>query len=165
MLKSLTISLSLSLAVALGFSSVSKAGGLDSSCTTCGLASPQGGPYASGQGGPIATGCESPCAPKKHCFNFHMPKIHCNLPKLQHTSSYEWVLKKKHCFSLVHAPKETCASAPVYATGQGGVAPSGQAAPYAAPQAFGAGQHAFLPAKPATSIASVHRDDPGGRWW
>src|SRR6202044_54021 len=67
MLKSLTISLSLSLAVALGFSSVSKAGGLDSSCTTCGLASPQGGPYASGQGGPIATGCESPCAPKKHC--------------------------------------------------------------------------------------------------
>ena len=52
MLKSLTFSLSLSLAVALGFSSVSKAGGLDSSCTTCGLASPQGGPYASGQGGP-----------------------------------------------------------------------------------------------------------------
>ena len=76
MLKSLTFSLALSLAVALGFSSVSKAGGLDSSCTTCGLASPQGGPYASGQGGPIATGCESPCAPKKHCFSFHMPKIH-----------------------------------------------------------------------------------------
>ncbi len=179
MLKSLTISLSLSLAVALGFSSVSKAGGLDSSCTTCGLASPQGGPYASGQGGyPSATGCESPCAPKKHCFSFHMPKIHCNLPKLQHTCSYEWVLKKKHCFSLVHAPKETCGSAPcgagaagpVYATGQGGVAPSGQGgiapsgqggyAPTAAPQAFGAGQHAFLPAKPATSIASATEMTP-----
>jgi len=176
MLKSLTFSLSLSLAVALGFSSVSKAGGLDSSCTTCGLASPQGGPYASGQGGPIATGCESPCAPKKHCFSFHMPKIHCNLPKLQHTTSYEWVLKKKHCFSLVHAPKETCGAAPcgpapVYPTGQGAIAPSGQGviapagqasySPYTAPQVFGAGsQHAFLPAKPAASIASVTEMTP-----
>jgi hypothetical protein len=174
MLKSLTISFSLSLAVALGCSSVSKAGGLDSSCTTCGLASPQGGPYASGQGAPVATGCESPCAPKKHCFSFHMPKIHCNLPKLQHTTSYEWVLKKKHCFSLVHAPKETCgpapcATGPVYPTAQGGVAPSGQGAiapsgqvgytPYAAPQVFGASQHAFLPAKPAT-IASVTEMTP-----
>ena len=157
MLKSLTFSLALSFAVALGFSSVSKAGGLDSSCTTCGLASPQGGPYASGQG--IATGCESPCAPKKHCFSFHLPKIHCNLPKLQHTTSYEWVLKKKHCFSLVHAPKETCASAPVYATGQGVVAPSGQGTAYPAPQAYGAGQHAFLPARPAT-IASVTEMTP-----
>ena len=83
MLKPLT--LSLSLAVALGLCSVSKAGGYDSSCTTCGLASPQGGPYASGQGG-IATGCESPCAPKKHCFSFHVPKIHCNLRSLQHTT-------------------------------------------------------------------------------
>jgi hypothetical protein len=172
MFKSLTISLSLSLAVALGFSSVSKAGGLDSSCTTCGLASPQGGPYASGQGGPIATGCESPCAPKKHCFNFHLPKIHCNLPKLQHTTSYEWVLKKKHCFSLVHAPKETCGSGPVYATGQGGVAPSGQGgiAPsgqgtaYPAPQVYGAGQHAFLPARPATiaSVTEMTPAAPGG---
>ena len=164
MLKSLTISLSLSLAVAIGFSSVSKAGGLDSSCTTCGLASPQGGPYASGQGGPIATGCESPCAPKKHCFSFHMPKIHCNLPKLSHTTSYEWVLKKKHCFSLVHAPKETCGPAPcgpgaVYPTGQGVIAPSGQVATYPAPQIFGAGQHAFLPARPAT-IASVTEMTP-----
>jgi hypothetical protein len=162
MLKSLTFSLALSLAVALGFSSVSKAGGLDSSCTTCGLASPQGGPYASGQG--IATGCESPCAPKKHCFSFHLPKIHCNLPKLQHTTSYEWVLKKKHCFSLVHAPKETCGAAPcgpaaVYPTGQGGVSPSGQGT-YAAPQVFGAGQHAFLPARPATSVASVTEMTP-----
>ncbi len=157
MLKSLTFSFTLSLTVALGFSSVSKAGGLDSSCTTCGLASPQGEPYASGQG--IATGCESPCAPKKHCFSFHLPKIHCNLPKLQHTTSYEWVLKKKHCFSLVHAPKETCGPAAVYPTGQGGIAPSAQGT-YAAPQVFGAGQHAFLPALPATSVASVTEMTP-----
>ena len=80
MLKPLTFSLSL--AVALGFCSVSKAGGYDDNCTTCGLASPQGGPYASGQG--VAAGCDPPCAPKKHCFSFHMPKIHCNLPKLPH---------------------------------------------------------------------------------
>jgi hypothetical protein len=154
-----TFMFSLSLAVALGMCSVSKAGGLDSNCTTCGLASPQGGPYASGQG--IATGCESPCAPKHH-FSFHLPKIHCNLPKIQHNTSYEWVLKKKHSFCLVKAPHgDPCAAAPVYATGQvspsgqGGVAPTGQAAPYAAPQVFGAGQHAFQPAKAATSIASV----------
>jgi hypothetical protein len=160
MLKHLT--LSLSLAVALGLCSVSKAGGYDQNCTTCGLASPQGGPYASGQG------CDSPCAPKKHHFCFHMPKIHCNLPKLQHSCSYEWVLKKKHNWCLVHNKGNACAgAAPVYATGQGGVAPSGQygtapsgqyGAPsgqYAAPQIYGAGQHAFLPAKPATSIASV----------
>src|SRR5271155_5418851 len=102
MLKPLTFSLSL--AVALGFCSVSKAGGLDSNCTTCGLASPQGGPYASGQGG-VAAGCDSPCAPKKHCFSlpsFHLPKIHCNLPKITHSCSYEWVLKKKHNWSIVH---------------------------------------------------------------
>jgi hypothetical protein len=141
MMKPLT--LSLSLAVALGFCSVSKAGGYDKNCTTCGLASPQGGPYATGQG------CENPCAPKKHHFSFHMPKIHCHLPKLQHTCSYEWVLKKKHNWCFEHNKgghhKDGCE--PVYATGQAGVAPSGQV--------FGAGQHAFLPAKPATSIASV----------
>ena len=47
-------------------------------------------------------------------------------------------------------------------SGQGGVAPSGQGgytAPYAAPQVFGAGQHAFQPAKPAT-IASVTEMTP-----
>src|SRR5690349_7597859 len=51
MLKPLT--LSLSLAVALGFCSVSMAG-IHAGCSTCGLASPQGGPVASAQG-PIAT--------------------------------------------------------------------------------------------------------------
>ncbi len=158
MLKTLTFSLSL--AVALGFCSMSKAGGLDSNCTTCGLASPQGGVYPTGQG---AT-CETPCAPKKHCFSFHMPKIclpKISCPKLVHTTSYEWVLKKKHCFSIAHAPKETCGEAPVYATGQGVVAPTGQTASYAAPQVFGAGQHAFQPARPAT-IASAADSVRGG---
>jgi len=137
MLKPLT--LSLSLAVALGMCSVSMAGGYDQNCTTCGLASPQGGPYASAQG------CAAPC----HHFNFHMPKLHCHFPKLCHTVSYEWVLKKKHNFCFQHAGGGGgCgAGGPVYATGQGGAAPSGQV--------YGAGQHAFSPAKPATSLAAV----------
>ena len=109
---------SLSLAVALGLCSVSKAGGHDENCTTCGLASPQGGPYATGQG---VEGCDTaPCAPKKHCFKICLPKIHC--PKLVHTCSYEWVLKKKHNFCLKHEPKcNDGGCAPVYATGQGGI--------------------------------------------
>lgn len=168
MLKTLTFSLSL--AVALGFCSMSKAGGLDPNCTTCGLASPQGGVYPTGQGASYGGGCEPACAPKKHCFSFHMPKIcmpKISCPKIVHTCSYEWVLKKKHCFSIVHAPKETCgepcATGAVYPTGQGGVSPSGQGviapsgqgtAPYAAPQVFGAGQHAFQPGRPA-AIASA----------
>jgi len=149
MLKPLT--LSLSLAVALGLCSVSKAGGYDQNCTTCGLASPQGGPYATGQG------CDTPCAPKKHCFKLCLPKIHCNLPKLHHTCSYEWVLKKKHnwCFEHNNGGHHKNGCDPVYATGQGGIAPSGQGGAAPSGQVFGAGQHAFLPAKPATSIASV----------
>jgi hypothetical protein len=148
MLKPLT--LSLSLAVALGFCSVSKAGGVDENCTTCGLASPQGGPYASGQGG-----CASPCAPKKH-FSFHLPKLNCHLPKLCHSTSYEWVLKKKHNFSLQSTKPAACgAGAPIYATGQGGAAPSGQGFGGASGQVYGAGQHTFQPSRPATSIASV----------
>ena len=87
MLKPLT--LSLSLAVALGLCSVSKAGNHDNNCATCGLASPQG-VVASPQGGYIG-GCETPCAPKHH---WSFPKI-C-WPKLQHQVCYEWVLKKKH---------------------------------------------------------------------
>ena len=59
MLKPLT--LSLSLAVALGFCSVSMAG-IGDGCSTCGLASPQGGPMASAQG-PVAT-CDTGCAPR-----------------------------------------------------------------------------------------------------
>jgi hypothetical protein len=159
MLKPLTFSLSL--ALALGLCSVSMAGGQDDNCTTCGLASPQGGPYATGQGG--VAGCEpNPCCPpKKHCFKIclpkcHLPKIHC--PKIVHTCKYEWVLKKKHCFSIQHCDKnDGCGAGGVYASGQGGVAPSGQvsAAPSGQYGVYGAGQHAFQGAKPATSIAAA----------
>jgi hypothetical protein len=159
--------LSLSLAVALGFCSVSMAGTGDG-CSTCGLASPQGGPIASAQGpvttcGPIAT-CGTVCAPK--CSRFsglcERLKAACNPPVC-----YEWVLKKKrlwgHHGGGCAGGVETCGvAAPVYPTGQ--VTPSGQgyAAPsgqgYAAPQAapvYGAGQHTYQAAKPAATIASV----------
>ena len=153
MLKPLT--LSLSLAVALGLCSVSKAGLHDSGCTTCGLASPQG-VVASPQG-TYAGGCgEAPCKPK-HQFGAGLKNL------FHHEVTYEWVLKKKHVWHRGGGSScSTCgtAGAPVYATGQGGVAPSGQyAAPsgqYAAPQVYGAGQKsAFLPARSTTSIASV----------
>ena len=157
MLKPFT--LSLSLAVALGLCSVSKAGNHDNNCATCGLASPQG-VVASPQGGYIG-GCETPCCPPKHHWSF--PKMH--WPKLHHEVCYEWVLKKKHSWSWQHGCCDTCGGAPVYATGQG-VAPSGQyAAPsgqysapsgqYSAPAVYGAGQRAFLPGRSSTSVASV----------
>jgi hypothetical protein len=172
MLKPLT--LSLSLAVALGFCSVSMAGGHDG-CVNCGLASPQGGPIASAQG-PIATGCDmgNECGGRK-CSLFsglggHLDGLHCRLKGLLHPPvTYEWVLKKKrlwgHGGGCGGGGCDTCAgAAPVYPTGQ--VSPSGQggyAAPsgqggFAAPQAapiYGAGQHAYRSAKPAPTIASV----------
>ncbi len=66
MLKPLT--LSLSLAVALGLCSMSKAGLHDSNCTTCGLASPQGvvaspqGSYAGGCGDAAPAGSSTTSA-------------------------------------------------------------------------------------------------------
>jgi hypothetical protein len=126
MLKPLT--LSLGLALALGAASVSKAGGHGAAgCDTCGLASPQGTVVASPQ-------CDT-CAPaKKHCFSgFKLPKMH--FPK--HTVTYEWVLKKKHVWNkgcggngCGNTGCNECGG--VYPTSQ--AAPSGQAAPYAAPQ-------------------------------
>jgi hypothetical protein len=169
MLKPLT--LSLSLAVALGFCSVSMAGGHDG-CTNCGLASPQGGPIASAQG-PIAT-CDtvSECGGKK-CKLFsglggHLDGLHCKLKSLCHPPvTYEWVLKKKRLWGHKGCGGggcETCGPAAVYPTsqvapsGQGGyAAPSGQGGGYAAPQGapiYGAGQ-AFRAAKPTATIASV----------
>jgi hypothetical protein len=149
MLKPLT--LSLSLAVALGYCSVSMAGLHDSQCSTCGLASPQG-VVASPQG-PIG-GCAAPCAPRSCHFTINIPRLSCHLPKLQHTCSYEWVLKKKHNWCLV--PNQGCGTCggggAVYATGQAAPAPSGQ---YAAPQVYGAGQHAFQAVKPPATIASI----------
>lgn len=166
MLKPLTMSLSL--AVALGFCSVSMAGGHDG-CTTCGLASPQGGPMASAQG-PIETSCEAPtCGMKCKLHDMfsgmggHLSGLHCKLKSLCHPPvTYEWVLKKKRLWGHHGGGCDTCGEAApaVYPTSQ--VAPSGQAAPsgqggYAAPQAapiYGAGQ-AFRAARPTTTIASV----------
>jgi hypothetical protein len=88
-----------------------------------------------------------------------MPKIKCNFPKLVHTCSYEWVLKKKHNFCLKKSnPCGDGGCAPtggVYATGQGGVAPTGQAAPSGQYGVYGAGQHTFQGAARPTSIAAA----------
>jgi hypothetical protein len=156
MLKPFT--LSLSLAVALGLCSVSKAGLHDNNCTTCGLASPQG-VVASPQGS-YAGGCGTAACKPKHQFGAGLKNL------FHHEVSYEWVLKKKHNWHLGGGCGTCSGGAPVYATGQH-VAPSGQytapsgqyAAPqgqYAAPQVYGAGQKsAFLPARSTTSIASA----------
>jgi hypothetical protein len=152
MLKPFT--LSLSLAVALGLCSVSRAGGHDSNCTTCGLASPQG-VVASPQGS-YAGGCgQQACKPSR---------LSCLKNLFHHEVTYEWVLKKKHVWHR-GGGCNTCGGGGVYASGQGGVAPSGQyaAAPsaqygsgqYAAPQVYGAGQRAFIPARTTSSIASL----------
>src|SRR5512135_3101857 len=121
MLKSLT--LSLSLAVALGFSSVSMAGHHDD-CSGCGLASPQAGPIASAQG-PVTTGCVTSCAPKKSCFSGlqgHLSGLHCKLKNLCNPPvCYEWVLKKKRLWGHHGGGCGTCAEpcgAAVYPTSQ-----------------------------------------------
>src|SRR5947209_7962402 len=128
MSKSLT--LSMSLAIALGFSGVSFAGHHGSAgCETCGLASPQG--YASPQASPqgYTESCGTCAAPKKHFLDCLKPK-----PKMY---TYEWVLKKKkvHGHHAAAPSCETCGTA---------VTPSGQyASPqgtYAAPQAWPAPQ-------------------------
>jgi hypothetical protein len=160
MLKTLT--LSLSLAVALMVGGVSKAGVFHNSndnCSTCGLASPQG-PVASAQG-PIATSCEAPACGKK-CNLFsglggRLDGLHCKLKGMLHPPvTYEWVLKKKRLWGH----KNNCGSPActtcetVYPTSQ--VAPSGQGYVTPAPQVYGAGQHtSFISARPAAAIASV----------
>lgn len=166
MLKPLT--LSLSLAVALGLCSVSKAGLLDGGCTTCGLASPQG-VVASPQG-TYAGGCgEQACKPK-HSFCSGLKNM------FHHQVTYEWVLKKKHVWHRGGGCNTCGTTSAVYPTSQ--VAPSGQyaapsgqyAAPqgqYAAPQVYGAGQRsAFIPARSTTSVASMPAEmtpaAPGG---
>jgi hypothetical protein len=146
MLKPLT--LSVSLAVALGMSSVSMAGLHNKGCSTCGLASPQG-PIASSQcavpSAQSACGdvCANPCA-KKCCLSGlfkHKPKTYC----------YEWVLKKKHCGGLFghKGGCDTCGS-PVYPSAQYASPQaygSGQA--YGTGQVYGAGQTSAAPAAPA----------------
>ena len=160
MLKPLTMSLSL--AVALGLCSVSKAGHHDGNCSTCGLASPQG-VVASPQGGYVGGCGTGGCGGGGHHWGGGLRnRMGC---WFHHQVTYEWVLKKKHNW-FNHGGCNTCGgAAPVYATGQY-AAPSGQYAgpsgqyggtsgQYAAPQVYGAGQRAFLPARSSTSIASV----------
>ena len=142
MSKSLT--LSVSLALALGFSGVSFAGHGDAGCSTCGLASAQG-VVASPQG--AVEGC-STCAPAKkhHSFKLSMPACLKPKPKMY---TYEWVLKKKKVHG--HAAESSCEScgtaAPVTASAQYGSPQGTYAAPqatYGAPQAYGASQTASL---------------------
>src|SRR5690348_7547853 len=95
MSKSLT--LSMSLAIALSCTGVSFAG--HNGCDTCGLASPQGvvaSPQASAQS---YESCDT-CTTKKKCWNFKFSMPACFKPKPK-CYTYEWVLKKKrvHCAS------------------------------------------------------------------
>jgi len=171
MLKPLT--LTLSLAMALGFCSVSMAGAFDGGCATCGLASPQGGPIASPQGYYPTAGCDEGCAPKKKCNLFghlggKLDGLHCKVKGLLHPPvTYEWVLKKKRLWGHKGGCDEGCApvaetvypTSQVVPSGQGYAAPSpqGYSAPAAAPQAapvYGAGQHTFT-SKPAPAVASL----------
>jgi hypothetical protein len=122
MLKSLT--LSMSLALALGFTGVAFAG--HGGCDTCGLASPQGSPQASAQG--YTETCDTCTTKKKHCFSlpkFSMPACLKPKPKVY---TYEWVLKKKKVHGHAAAACDTCGTA---------VTPSAQ---YSSPQAHAAPQ-------------------------
>lgn len=144
------LTLSVSLAMALGACSVSLAGLFHKDdCATCGLASPQGVVAPSAQS-VIASpqsydaGCGDVCDPcaggKKHNMLGFLKKLH--KPKMY---TYEWVLKKKrvkhHGGSDCGTPScDTCGTTAVYpsaqyASPQGGATyPSYQAAPAAAPQ-------------------------------
>jgi len=138
MLKPFT--LSVSLAVALGASTVSLAGGHGGAMPTPQafaseqvMPSPQGTSYA---------GCGETCAPakKKHCLSNlfkHKPKCY----------TYTWVLKKKRvhghksssCGGCGEVSCGSCASEAVYPSAQGGY-PSPQGEVYPTGQVYGAGQ-------------------------
>ena len=168
MLKTLT--LSLSLAVALGLCSVSLAGPFHNhtdGCSTCGIASPQG-PVVSPQ-----SPCPSPqgecgipvgeCGAKKKCHLFEGlcgmgNKMSCGFNGLCHklkpkpkVYTSEWVLKKKrvwcHKGNPCGAPAcETCSG--VYPSGQGYASPQASygspQAGYGSPQAgYSSGQTAY----------------------
>ena len=142
------LTLSMSLALALGFSGVSLAGH-NTGCTTCGIASPQGmvSPLSSPQG--MVESCDT-CGPakKKHCFKLSMPACLKPKPKMY---TYEWVLKKKKVHGHAGDSCDSCGTAVpttygspqgTYAAPQGGyAAPQGT---YGAPQAYGASQTASL---------------------
>ncbi len=172
------LTLSLGLALAFGFCSVSMAGGFDAGCTTCGLASAQGGPIASAQSPYIETGgCDTPDVCGKKCKLFShlggkLDGLHCKVKSLLHPPvTYEWVLKKKRIWGHKGGCNDcgTPVAETVYPTSQvvpsGQIAPSGQytapSAQYTAPSAqgysapvYGAGQHTYNSTS-APTIASV----------
>lgn len=159
MIKSLSLCLGLTLALAVG--TVAKAGG-HGGAMPAPQAIPSAQVVASGQGGGYVD-CPpvDPCAKKKHCFSLPkicLPKIH--LPKCPPKCyTYEWCLKKKRCGGGLLGLFNKCGhdgdcgdgggwSEPVYATGQQvAAAPSAQAwgtgqggGAYGSGQIYGAGQ-------------------------
>ena len=160
MLKPLTFSLSL--AVALGLCSVSMAGGYDANCTTCGLGVAPGRSVSPLARVVVRGAANRLCAPRSTASASTCRRSTCrrfSCPKIVHTCSYEWVLKKKHCFSIQHQPKAmTVAAARSMRLARVAFLRRARVVlllrgQYAAPQVYGAGQHAFQPARPATSIA------------
>jgi hypothetical protein len=164
MMKPLT--LSLSLAVAVGLSSTSLAGHHGKAMPSGQGPSPQVVPSAQ------EVGCGPVCGPVKRCHLFSGFKLpHISLPKLQHTTSYEWVLRKRHHWSFSHghgAPVcDTCGTWPsgqgpspqgVYAAPQGGMT---YGAPQGAPAAGGSGQARTLApviSDPAAEPPTLPRD-------
>jgi hypothetical protein len=155
------LSLSLGLVLALSIAGVSKAGGHDG-CATCGIASPQG--IVSPQSIIASPQCDT-CAPKKHCFKMpKLPKFHCPKP----TWTYEWVLKKKLCWTKNHGCDD-CGPAPVYPTSQSYPSPQGyHAAPqtgYAAPAgqaAYGVGDMKPAPVLSADEVPPAPTIATGG---
>ena len=147
MLKPLT--LSLSLAFALGATSVSMAGHHGATYASGQCAAP------SGQCAMPSAQCGTTCAPKKPCCLTTL----CNNLKRMCTPkpkcyTYTWVLKKKRVWGC-HGGGNACGSPAcetcgVYPSGQGYAAPSGQG--YAAP----AGQTAYsMPAYGTTAAGGL----------
>ena len=168
MFKSLTLSLSLVLALSL--TGVSKAGVFhkDGGCATCGIASPQGpvvspqSVVASPQGdcgsptcakgcgglgflkkcGGAMSGFGSKCGGALTGMGHDFGDLCKKLKPKPACYTYEWVLKKKRVHGGCGAPScETCGPA---VTPSAQVSPTSQSyvAPYAAPQAYGTGQAA-----------------------
>lgn len=141
MLKPLT--LSLGLAVAIGMSGVAMAHGNDG-CATCALASPQAspqGPIASAQSPFIPTTydcgsaepCVEPCGKKCKLFGKlggRLDNLHCRIKGLLHPPvTYEWVLKKKRLWGHKNECNDCVPAETVYPTSQ--IVPSSQALPSA----------------------------------
>jgi len=187
MLKPLTLSLTFAAAFAL--SGVSRAGGLfhtEAGCTTCGLASPQGGyaspvasygspqtVLASGQGGECGPVCNDGCGEKKKChlgakMSGCFSGLCAKLKPKPKTYTYEWVLKKKRvkgCGGCASPACETCSTGyPVTGSPQGTyAAPQGSyAAPqagYTSPQAYANGQIAVAPTSGVMSAPAPAGDE------